>query len=423
MNLGGGGVSHDYVKVVTKMIYDEPCVMGAISMLQSLCLRQGILLRWGSTPPTPSFHSHIQKNFVPFCKEAILSCLAVGFVPFRLRREGNLVIPEVLPLGTFSWSVNRNEQQSHKRQKGAQIVQNPPLLRYDVNCSYCDDEIHVFNYVQPQATLTCYSPLSGLIFHYNNLLSMRELALRAEVWNARPNIVLEEQEKTFINDVTNTGACITQVHQQFSAGMEQSNRITRQETLLDMVEIAKERISMPQESTVFIAPKNNTAKALDKSEVPAELMKREMCFARSVALALGVPGSFAGQGSQTGTGGSGGGSSWVESPEIYSRGMMEACLRLNRALQELLNASYTLIYPGTTTTPTFTIPLAPNIPYEMLLPLFEAQVLDDRAYSYLFETCTGFPLGERAIAAREERHKAVNVMPFKDKKEDKPKNN
>ena len=155
MNLGGGGVSHDYVKVVTKMIYDEPCVMGAISMLQSLCLRQGILLRWGSTPPTPSFHSHIQKNFVPFCKEAILSCLAVGFVPFRLRREGNLVIPEVLPLGTFSWSVTRNEQQSHKRQKGAQILQNPPLLRYDVNCSYCDDEIHVFNYVQPQATLTC----------------------------------------------------------------------------------------------------------------------------------------------------------------------------------------------------------------------------------------------------------------------------
>lgn len=424
MNLfQGGSVSNDYVKIITKMIYDEPCVMGAISVLQSLCLRHGITLRWGATPPTPSFHSHIQKNYVPFCKEAILSCLAVGFVPFRLRRENNLVIPEVLPLGTFTWSVTRNEQRSNKKHKRdpCQILQNPSLLRYDVNCSYCDDEIHVFNYIKPHATLTCYSPLSSLIFHYNNLLSLRELALRAEVWNARPNIVLEEQEKTFINDVTNTGACITQVHQQFSAGLEQNSRLARQETLLDMVEITKERIGMPQESTVFVAPKNITAKPLDKSEVPTELMKREMCFARSVALALGIPGSFAGQGSQAG--GGSGGSSWVESPEIYNRGMMEACLRLNKALQELLATSYALIYSADPSTkiPTFVIPLAPNIPYEMLLPLFDAQVLDDRAYSQLFETCTGFPLGERAIAIREERHKAVNIMPFKDKKEENPK--
>jgi hypothetical protein len=45
-------------------------------------------------------------------------------------------------------------------------------------------------------------------------------------------------------------------------------------------------------------------------------------------------------------------------------------------------------------------------------------VLDDRAYSYLFETCTGFPLGEKALSAREERHKAVNIMPFKDRAQD-----
>ena len=418
-----GGISSDYVRIITKMIYDEPCVMGAISMLQSLCLRQGIMLRWGTTPPTPSFHRHIQQHFVPFCREAILSCLSVGFVPFRLRREtrnSNLVVPEVLPLGTYTWSVTRNEQRSAKRQKGV-ILPNPSLLKYEVSCSYCEDEIHVFNYVQPQATLTCFSPLSGLIFHYNNLLSLRELALRAEVWNARPNMVLEEQEKTFINDVTNTGACITQVHQQFSAGVEQNNRIARQETLLNMVELTKERISMPQESTVFVAPKNNTAKPLDKSEVPAELMKREMCFARSVALALGIPGSFAGQGSQAGTGG-GGSSSWVESPEIYGRGMMEACLRLNTAMQDLLADTYALIYSSQGDTqrqvPSFTIPLAPNLPYEMLLPLFDAQVLDDRAYSYLFETCTGFPLGEKALSAREERHKAVNIMPFKDRAQD-----
>ena len=326
-------------------------------------------------------------------------------------------------MGTYTWSVSRNDQTTRKRKTSESqqlptpkiILQNPPLLKYEVNCSYCEDEIHVFNYIQPQATLTCFSPLSSLIFHYNNLLSLRELALRAEVWNARPNFVLEEQEKTFINDVTNTGACIPlQVHSQ---GLENNNRISRQETLLNLVEISKDRICMPPESTIFVAPKNNTTKSLDKSEVPAELIKRELSFARSVALSLGIPGSFSGQGSQESSA-----SGWSESPEIYGRGMMEACLRLNRVLQDLLSMTYSLIYNSDPEAkrqiPTFTIPLAPNIPFDLLLPLFEAQVLDDRAYSYLFESSTGFPLGERAIAAREDRHKALTVMPFKDKKTD-----
>ena len=115
--MSGAATSSEYVRVITKMIYDEPCVMNSISILQSFCLRQGIMVRWGTTPPTPSFNNHVQHNFIPFCRDAILSCLAVGFVPFRLRRENNLAIPEVLPLGTYTWSVSRNEQRSRKKRK------------------------------------------------------------------------------------------------------------------------------------------------------------------------------------------------------------------------------------------------------------------------------------------------------------------
>jgi hypothetical protein len=50
-----GGVSSDYVKIISKMMYDEPSIFGMISMLQSFCLRHGIIVRWGHTPPTPSF--------------------------------------------------------------------------------------------------------------------------------------------------------------------------------------------------------------------------------------------------------------------------------------------------------------------------------------------------------------------------------
>ena len=66
--LGAGGICNEYVRVISKMIYDEPCVFGLISMLQSFCLRHGMHIRWGNTPPTPSFQEHIQKHYVPFCR-------------------------------------------------------------------------------------------------------------------------------------------------------------------------------------------------------------------------------------------------------------------------------------------------------------------------------------------------------------------
>jgi len=71
--------------------------------------------------------------------------------------------------------------------------------------------------------------------------------------------------------------------------------------------------------------------------------------------------------------------------------------------------AYGLIY-NTDNVPTFSIPIAPNLPYDLLLPLFDAQVLDEKAYSKLFEASVGFSLGEGALKAREERHKALTVI-------------
>jgi len=50
-------VSGKYVQVISKMIYDEPIVMGMVSLLQGMCLRHGIFVRWGFTPATPSFQA------------------------------------------------------------------------------------------------------------------------------------------------------------------------------------------------------------------------------------------------------------------------------------------------------------------------------------------------------------------------------
>lgn len=185
----------EYVRILTRMLHDEPAITSAISTLQNHCLRHGVMLKWGDTPPTPSFQRHIREYYEPFCMDAILSFVAVGFAPFRLRREGAHTVPEVLPIGTYTWSVARSQQAKRQREDGSSVprevpMHNPPLLRYDVVCSHCDDAIYVFNYQTPHPHLTCNSALASLMTQFLALEVLRKRANTAEVLPRRHSFVI-----------------------------------------------------------------------------------------------------------------------------------------------------------------------------------------------------------------------------------------
>ena len=169
----------------------------------------------------------------------------------------------------------------------------------------------------PQATLQCFSALSSLIPQYNTLQSLRELAIHAVHLNSKLSLVLEEQEKVLLNSIADAGSCITHLSNNnllsqvlmmsaffiginkanvvMMQGIESNARSIRQESVHQIVEQGKAQSNLPPETSVFIAPKNNSAKPLEKVEAPPDLAEREAQFARSVALALGIPARFAWQ--------------------------------------------------------------------------------------------------------------------------------
>jgi hypothetical protein len=81
-----------------------------------------MFLRWGSPilTDTARAQEHIDEYWVPFCEEAIRMFFICGFVPWHIRRlpsTGDLV-PEVVPLGTFTWHVElRSERQRRQKRK------------------------------------------------------------------------------------------------------------------------------------------------------------------------------------------------------------------------------------------------------------------------------------------------------------------
>ena len=101
------GSSGDVSYQLARMLLDEPSVRQGIRVLQAHCLCGGLMLHFGAEriPATPSFMQHIEHYYMEFCRCAIESFMTVGFAPYRIRRmRGGVRVPEILPLGAFSWT-------------------------------------------------------------------------------------------------------------------------------------------------------------------------------------------------------------------------------------------------------------------------------------------------------------------------------
>ena len=92
--------------LLLELVSQDPTVQNCFKVIQSTCLAQGIHLKVRGRSPSPAFQAFMDRHYVPFCENALRSMFAVGFVPWRLRRlASGDAAPEVLPLGTYTWSI------------------------------------------------------------------------------------------------------------------------------------------------------------------------------------------------------------------------------------------------------------------------------------------------------------------------------
>ena len=111
---------------------------------------------------------------------------------------------------------------------------------------------------------------------------------------------------------------------------------------------------------------------------------------------------------------------WAESTESNNRELLDLCRHMNRHLELLLQEVYRRIYcgEGAGQTPTFRIVALPIFNLEQLMAVFNARLIDDRAFSAILEASFGTPLGPEALQARTQERAAEFVLPFRDKKKE-----
>jgi hypothetical protein len=84
----------------------EPTIQTCVKIVQSTCLAQGIEVKTKGKRSTEEFQCFVDRYYLSFAEEAVRHFFTLGFVPWRLRKlASGDAVPEVVPLGLFSWSI------------------------------------------------------------------------------------------------------------------------------------------------------------------------------------------------------------------------------------------------------------------------------------------------------------------------------
>jgi hypothetical protein len=347
--------------------------------------------------------------------------------------------PALMPRSHVWWSNDNNRSNGRFPARAAaadaaeaeeSLAPDGPLLRYEVDSAYCKDPARVYAFDAPHPLFTCTSRLASALPAYTMLKQKRECMLRADQFNSQPSIVFEQADKAKVNDIAKGGMPVLSMGSNSEASDRESGEKQmiggRQNLHYDVLDQLRERSRIPEDSVALIAPTNHMVHSLDRVLSPQDLIRDELGFTRSLGGVLGLPVSLLLQGSgavgsssSSGGGASGGGQSWSESAESNNRMLLDTCRHINRHLEQLLCEVYAAIYGGAhcTMVPVFRIVALPTVNVEQLLVAFNSRIIDDAAFSDMLEASWGTPLGEHAVAAREEQRKAEYVLPFRDKKE------
>jgi hypothetical protein len=146
--------------LLLELLSSEPFMQECLQMIENICLSRELdFTMQGGGSPSDKFKSFVNRHYPRFLKNAIRQAHGLGFVVWCVRKlPSGDKIPEVLPLGTFTWSVEMDST-------------NQSTLRYKIQLIVKDVPFHVTEWVQPNFNVnegsilhaTVQTPLAHLI--------------------------------------------------------------------------------------------------------------------------------------------------------------------------------------------------------------------------------------------------------------------
>ena len=266
--------------LLLELLTSEPFMQECLQMIENICLSRELDFTMpDGGAATGKFKAFINRHYPRFLKNAIRQAHGLGFVVWCVRRlPSGDKIPEVLPLGTFTWTVEMDPT-------------NRSTLRYRIQLTVKEVPFHVTEWVQPNFNVnegsilhaTVQTPLSHLIEEYRILRETIRRYHHADAWNTTARIVVSSDPKQFNHEASQKEVFDTL---DFLKGAMETRK---KQTLTQVEEVfANQRPSNHQEMVYELPPHHHVEQMpVLKPVVDIDYMTNK--FRHSVCSLLGIP--------------------------------------------------------------------------------------------------------------------------------------
>jgi hypothetical protein len=266
--------------LLLELLTSEPFMQECLQMIENICLSRELDFTMpDGGAATGKFKAFINRHYPRFLKNAIRQAHGLGFVVWCVRRlPSGDKIPEVLPLGTFTWTVEMDPT-------------NQSTLRYRIQLTVKEVPFHVTEWVQPNFNVnegsilhaTVQTPLSHLIEEYRILRETIRRYHHADAWNTTARIVVSSDPKQFNHEASQKEVFDTL---DFLKGAMETRK---KQTMTQVEEVfANQRPSNHQEMVYELPPHHHVEQMpVLKPVVDIDFMTNK--FRHSVCSLLGIP--------------------------------------------------------------------------------------------------------------------------------------
>jgi hypothetical protein len=183
-----------FVKYLAHVMYTEPTIQSCYRHIRNSCLSNEIHIHESGKRLSPGFTENILPQFTKFAADAIRMHYMCGFVAYYTEKRNDVCTPHTLPLGSFTWRV--------ERRSGNGGVWPFALKIRGIDCNFEEARVHIFTR-DVCSTNVMYSPMEGIIRLLTNYNSIQESITSNINNNEKVNVLVSE--KIDIKDQTLNG--------------------------------------------------------------------------------------------------------------------------------------------------------------------------------------------------------------------------
>jgi hypothetical protein len=185
-------------QLLWELMAHEPTVLQCLGIVEATCLSQGIFCKIDGERCGEDFQRFVTRHYTPFCRQALRAMIAYGFVPWHVRRiEGGDEVPEVIPMGTFTWTTEVPSVGSGapRQERDAGLVTY--RVRLSTQMGLKDEDVQVFTIYPPSLDVsvnsilyaTVPSPMAHVLTDYKNLRQAQLRRSHADAWNTTAKLI------------------------------------------------------------------------------------------------------------------------------------------------------------------------------------------------------------------------------------------